>query len=68
MPPTEIAGDFSGFGEQISSERVTAPRYTACQYGARSRTLPGPLEPLSQCHGLDAPAADYRLPVRVQLA
>lgn len=56
MPVTEIAGDFSGFGEQISSLRCTAPRAPATTGTRTYKLLENAFVPFQRGH--DAPAAD----------
>lgn len=62
MPVTEIAGDFSGFGDQISSLRCTAPRALTTK-GTRTYKLhEKPFLPFQRGH--DAPAVDVEGRVR----
>lgn len=62
MPATEIAGDFSGFGEQISSQRLTEPRARVPK-GTRTYKLhEKPFLPFQR--GQDAPPVDVQGAVR----
>ena len=61
MPATEVAGSFSGFGDQISSRRATFPKHGMGTGGRTFRIMDKALEPVIR--GRCAPAAQYNFPV-----
>jgi hypothetical protein len=58
---TEIAGSFSGFGEQLSSRRSTFPKHSIGKGGRTEALCCEQFEHLQR--GKDTPAADVQLPV-----
>lgn len=62
MPAVEVAGNYSGFGDQISSRRETEAKHVIGSGGRTLCILERTLEP--QTRGLCAPAASYTMPVR----
>lgn len=65
MPVTEIAGNFSGFGDQLSSRRTTFPKYSQLT-GRRVIGLNPQCEEasLEWVRGSDSPGPTVELPVR----
>jgi hypothetical protein len=62
MPVVEVAGNYSGFGDQISSRRETEPKHVIGSGKRTLRILEKTMEP--QIRGLCAPGANCDQPVR----